>query len=170
MTDLIGRQLGQYTITALLGSGGMATVYRAQQASIRRDVAIKVIETKLTANPELIKRFEREAQTVAALDHPHILKVFDFGAQDDLLYLVMELKTGGSLAARLKASGKLSAQEVARYLDQISAALDHAHSRGVIHRDLKPQNVLLDQSGNAILSDFGVARILGDVTALTRSG
>ncbi len=72
MADLIGRQLGQYTITALLGSGGMATVYRAQQASVRRDVAIKVIETKLTENPEFIKRFEREAQTVAALDHPHI--------------------------------------------------------------------------------------------------
>jgi WD40 repeat protein len=170
MAGLIGRQLGQYTILATLGSGGMATVYRAQQTSIRRDVAVKVIETKLTDNPEFIRRFEREAQTVAALDHPHILKVFDFGSQDDLLYLVMELKTGGSLAARLKANGKLNAEEVARYLDQIGAALDHAHGRGVIHRDLKPQNVLLDQSNNAILSDFGIARIAGDMTRMTGSG
>jgi serine/threonine protein kinase len=83
MAGLIRRQLGQYTIIAMLGSGGMATVYRAQQTSIRREVAIKVIETKLTDDPEFIRRFEREAQTVAALDHPHILKVFDFGNQDD---------------------------------------------------------------------------------------
>jgi WD40 repeat protein/serine/threonine protein kinase len=169
VTGLIRRQLGQYTIIATLGRGGMATVYRAQQASIRREVAIKVIETKLTDDPQFIKRFKREAQTVAALDHPHILKVFDFGSQDDLLYLVMELKTGGSLAARLKANGKLNAEEVARYLDQIGAALDHAHNRGVIHRDLKPQNVLLDQDNNAILGDFGIARIMGEVTGLTDS-
>jgi Tol biopolymer transport system component len=170
MAGLIGRQLGQYTIIAALGSGGMATVYRAQQTSIRRDVAVKVIETKLTENPEFIRRFEREAQTVANLNHPHILKVFDFGNQDGLIYLVMELQAGGSLAARLKASGKLSAEEVARYLDQIGAALDHAHGRGVIHRDLKPQNVLLDQDNNAILSDFGIARIAGDMTRMTGSG
>ena len=170
MAGLIGRQLGQYTILAMLGSGGMATVYRAQQTSIRRDVAVKVIETKLTDNPEFIRRFEREAQTVANLNHPHILKVFDFGNQDGLIYLVMELQAGGSLAARLKANGKLSAEEVARYLDQIGAALDHAHGRGVIHRDLKPQNVLLDQDNNAILSDFGIARIAGDMTRMTGSG
>jgi WD40 repeat protein/serine/threonine protein kinase len=169
MAGLIGRQLGQYTIIAMLGSGGMATVYRAQQTSIRRDVAIKVIETKLTENPEFIRRFEREAQTVANLNHPHILKVFDFGNQDGLIFLVMELQEGGSLAARLKAGVKLNAEEVARYLDQIGAALDHAHGRGVIHRDLKPQNVLLDQDNNAILSDFGIARITGEFTALTRS-
>jgi WD40 repeat protein/tRNA A-37 threonylcarbamoyl transferase component Bud32 len=170
MAGLIGRQLGQYTIIAMLGSGGMATVYRAQQTSIRRDVAVKVIETKLTDNPEFIRRFEREAQTVANLNHPHILKVFDFGNQDGLIYLVMELQAGGSLAARLKANGKLDAEDVARYLDQIGAALDHAHNRGVIHRDLKPQNVLLDQDNNAILSDFGIARIAGDMTRMTGSG
>ncbi|PJF33705.1 MAG: serine/threonine-protein kinase, partial [Candidatus Thermofonsia Clade 1 bacterium] len=117
-----------------------------------REVAIKIIETKLTQNPEFIRRFEREAQTVAALSHPHILKLFDFGSQDDLLYLVMELVSGGSLAAHLKARGRLDAQEVSNYLDQIGKALDHAHARGVVHRDLKPQNVLLDQDGNAILT------------------
>ncbi|MDW8300678.1 MAG: protein kinase, partial [Anaerolineae bacterium] len=170
MADLVGRQLGQYLITGVLGSGGMATVYRAQQTSVKREVAVKVIETKLTRNPEFVKRFEREAQTVAALSHPHILKLFDFGNQDDLLYLVMELVSGGSLAARLRERGKLDAQEAAAYLEQVGKALDHAHARGVVHRDLKPQNILLDQDGNAILSDFGIARIAGEMTRMTGSG
>ena len=170
MAGLIGRQLGQYTITEMLGSGGMASVYRAQQASIGREVAIKVIPTEFARNPEFIERFIREAQIVAALDHPHILKVFDFGAQGGLLYIVMELKTGGSLAARLRATGRLSAEEVARHLAQIGAALDHAHNRGVIHRDLKPQNVLLDGENNAFLSDFGVARIANSMTRMTMTG
>jgi serine/threonine-protein kinase len=166
----MGRQLGQYIIIGVLGSGGMATVYRAQQTNVRREVAIKIIETKLTANSEFIRRFEREAQTVAALSHPHILKLFDFGNHEDLLYLVMELVSGGSLSARLKARGKLDAEEVAKYLDQIGAALDYAHAKGVVHRDLKPQNVLLDEAGNAILTDFGIARIAGDLTRMTGSG
>jgi serine/threonine-protein kinase len=170
MAGLIGRQLGQYTITEMLGSGDMATVYRAQQTSIRRDVAIKVIKTKLTDNPEFIRRFERGARIMVALNHPHILTIFEFGMQDDLLYLVTELQEGGSLAARLKANGKLSAEEVARYLDQIGAALDYVHSRSVIHRNLKPQNVLLDQDNNAILSGFSIARIAGDMTRMTGSG
>jgi serine/threonine protein kinase len=164
MAGLIGQQLGQYTITATLGSGGMATVYRARQASIERDVAIKVIKTELVNDHKFVERFRQEARIIAALDHLHIIKVFDFGTQDDLLYLVMELKTGGSLAAHLKARGKLNAEEAARYLDQIGAALDHAHSRSVIHRDLKPQNVLLDEQNNAFLSDFGIARIVSELS------
>ena len=170
MAGLIGRQIGQYTIIAMLGSGDMATVYRAQQTSIRRDVAIKVIETKLTTNREFIGRFQHGARIMVALNHPHILTIFEFGMQDDLLYLVTELQEGGSLAARLKANGKLSAEEVARYLDQIGAALDYVHSRSVIHRNLKPQNVLLDQDNNAILSGFSIARIAGDMTRMTGSG
>jgi WD40 repeat protein/serine/threonine protein kinase len=170
MAELIGRTLGQYTIIAKLGAGGMATVYRARQASVERDVAIKVIQTNLTQNPEFIKRFAREAQIVAALSHPHILKLFDFGNQGDLLYLVMELVSGGSLAARLKACGTLDASEVASYLEQIGKALDYAHARGVVHRDLKPQNVLLDETGNAILTDFGIVLIFGEATRMTASG
>jgi serine/threonine protein kinase len=169
MAGLIGQQLGQYEIIALLGEGGMATVYRARQGSIRRDVAVKVIEPRLARMGDFIKRFEREAQTVASLSHPHILKVFDYGQQGDLVYLVMELLTGGSLAALIR-QGPLEPAPTTRLIDQIASALDYAHQRGVIHRDLKPQNVLLDEAGNALLTDFGIAKILRQTTVLTQSG
>jgi len=171
MADLIGQRLGQYEIISLLGKGGMAKVYRARQVNVRRDVAIKVIESRLVETPEFVRRFEREAQTIANLNHPFILKLFDFGQHDDLLYLVMELQQGGSLNARIREQGPLSGEQTARYLDQISEALDYAHERGIIHRDLKPQNVLLDERGNAILTDFGIARIVdANTTALTGTG
>lgn len=169
MSELIGRKLGQYEITGLLGEGGIATVYRAHQTSIGRDVAIKIIESKLARSPEFIRRFEREANTIAALDHPHILKIYGFGREDDLLYLVMELKSGGSLTQAIRA-GRIAPDRVAHYLNQIAIALDYAHSRGVIHRDLKPQNVLLDQDGNVFLTDFGIAKLVDETTALTHSG
>ncbi|HRE46646.1 MAG TPA: protein kinase [Aggregatilineales bacterium] len=119
MNELIGRKLGQYEITALLGEGGMATVYRAHQTSVRRDVAVKIIESKLACNPEFIRRFERETMTIAALDHSHILKIHDFGREDNLLHLGMELKSGGSLIR----AEQLSAEQTAHYLDQIASAL-----------------------------------------------
>jgi len=170
MEDLTGLQLGQYTLLSKLGEGGMASVYRARQVSVERDVAVKVIESKLTHNSEFLRRFEREARTLAALDHPHILKIFDFGQQGDLLYLVMEIKTGGNLAT-LARTQTLSLQNIARLLGQIADALDYAHRNGVIHRDLKPQNILLDGSGNAILTDFGIAKLMSaDSTQLTQSG
>lgn len=169
MADLIGLKLGQYEITSLLGEGGMATVYRARQLNVKRDVAIKIIESRLARNPDFIKRFEREAQTIAALNHPHILKLFDFGQLDDLLYLVMELQPGGSLASLIR-RGNLPLEQVEDLLGQIASALDYAHEQGIIHRDLKPQNVLLDAKGHAILTDFGIAKVLNDTTALTASG
>src|ERR1700687_4669086 len=97
MAELIGQQVGQYEITGLLGEGGMSTVYRARQISIQRDVALKVIQARLTHDPDFVKSFEREAQMIASLSHAHILKVFDYGRQDDVVYLVMELLRGGSL-------------------------------------------------------------------------
>ncbi len=170
MANLIGQTLGQYEVTAFLGKGGMATVYRARQASINRDVAIKVIKPDLIESEEFKVRFTREAQVIATMSHPHILKVFDYGQHGDLVYLVMELLSGGSLADLLRSGGKLSLNETTRLLDQIAGALDYAHRRAIVHRDLKPQNVLLDEDKNAFLTDFGIAKLLGETSALTQSG
>ncbi|MCE7946943.1 MAG: hypothetical protein DYG88_05890 [Chloroflexi bacterium CFX4] len=174
MLDLIGKpfgQHGQYMITALLGEGGMAAVFRAQQLSVKRDVAIKVIKTGLLNMGEFVRRFEREAETVAALDHIHILKVFDYGQQGDMVYLVMQLLSGGSLADLIARSGGLSVTQAAKLLDQMAAALDYAHGQSIVHRDMKPHNVLLDQQGNAFLTDFGIAKLRNTSgTALTQSG
>src|SRR5262245_2260524 len=125
MSSLIGQRLGQYEIVALLGKGGMATVYRAHQSSMGRDVAIKVIKPDLAESGDFVSRFEREARTVAGLSHPHILKVFDYGQYGDLVYLVMELLKGGSLASLIH-TGALPPDTTGRIVDQIASALDYA--------------------------------------------
>jgi serine/threonine-protein kinase len=170
MANLIGQRFGQYDIISLLGKGGMASVYRARQISVDRDVAIKVMKSDLIADdPGFLTRFEREAKTVAALSQAHILKVFDYGQQGDTVYLVMELLTGGSLSSLIR-RGPLAVDHAAQILDQITGALDYAHRRGIVHRDLKPANVLLDEGGDAFLTDFGIAKLLRETTALTQSG
>ncbi|MBX3086839.1 MAG: serine/threonine protein kinase, partial [Anaerolineae bacterium] len=171
MTNLSGRRLGQYTIVDVIGTGGMAMVYRARQENMRRDVAIKIIQSSLAQNADFIRRFEREAQTIASLSSPHILKVFDYGQQEDAIYIVMELLTGGNLADEIRRE-PMQFERIAELLSQISLALDYAHSRGIIHRDLKPQNVLLDEQGNGILTDFGIAKLMqdGGDTRLTQTG
>jgi len=172
MAGLIGQRLGQYEILGVLGEGGMATVYRAMRQVPRSEVAVKVIKTSaFTADTlgEFLRRFEREAETIASLSHPHILKLFDYGQQGDTVYLVMELLRGGSLAALIR-QGTLTLEQTCAILDQIASALDYAHEQGVVHRDMKPQNVLLDKQGNAILTDFGIAKITTVHTELTHSG
>jgi len=169
MPSLSGTKLGQYEIIELLGEGGMATVYRARQASINRDVAIKIIKMGLGKTLNFALRFEREAQTVAKLTHPHILKIFDYGQQDEIVYLVMELQTGGNLADLIRKE-PLSFTTISRLLGQLASALDYAHRRGIVHRDLKPQNVLIDAEGNAILTDFGIAKLLTENTSFTMTG
>src|SRR5579859_5231246 len=170
MSNLIGQRLGQYEIISLLGRGGMATVYRARQSSVNREVAVKIITPELASGgPDFVTRFEREAQTVANLSHPHILRVFDYGREGSMVYLAMELLRGGSLAD-LVSKGPLPLSDAMRMLDQIGSALDYAHRNGIIHRDMKPQNVLLDDSGNAYLTDFGIAKILSDANTLTQTG
>lgn len=170
MLELIGQTIGQYEILELLGTGGMATVFRARHIPMDREVALKIIETKLARDPEFVRRFEREARTVVNLSHPHIIKVFDFGREGELFYLAMELHIGGSLARRVQI-GAFSTDRAMRLLDQIASALDYAHSEGLVHRDLKPQNVLLDKQGNAILTDFGIARMLvSGQTRFTQTG
>ncbi len=171
MNDLSGSALGPYQLKTIIGKGGMATVYRAYQPSMDRDVAIKILAPDLTHDPEFIARFEREAQIIAGLQHPNILTVYDFGRANGLMYLVMRLMEGGNLARELK-RGAMGPERALRLARQIAAALDHAHRRGIVHRDLKPTNVLLDDQDNAYLTDFGIAKMITGTPAagLTMTG
>ena len=165
-----GTRLGPYEILAPLGAGGMGEVYRAHDSRLGRDVAIKVLPPHLAATPELRARFEREARTISQLNHPHICTLHDVGHQDGTDYLVMELLEGETLAHRLE-KGPLPIAEVLTLGAQIADALDRAHRAGVVHRDLKPGNVMLTKSG-AKLMDFGLARaagMAGAPSALTES-
>jgi hypothetical protein len=159
MTLTPGTRLGPYEITAPLGAGGMGEVYRARDARLGRDVAVKVLPASLSSRPEVRARFEREAKTVSSLNHPHICTLHDVGREGDTDYLVMELVEGETLAQRLS-RGALPSAEVLKLGTQIADALERAHRAGVIHRDLKPGNVMLTKSG-AKLMDFGLARATG---------
>jgi len=151
--------IGRYEVKSELGRGGMATVYHAYDPRFKRDVAIKVLPREFLHDPSFRARFEREAQTIAALEHTAIVPVYDFGEQSGVPYFVMRLMPGGSLADHLKQKGSLTLQEVSRIFNRLAPALDHAHSKGVIHRDLKPGNILFDQNNDSYLSDFGIAKL-----------
>jgi Tol biopolymer transport system component len=151
-----GTRLGPYEVVAPLGAGGMSEVYRAKDTRLGREVAIKVLPEHLTANPEILARFEREARTISSLNHPHICTLYDVGREGDVEYLVMELVEGETLAQRLE-RGPLPTTEILKLGIQIADALDRAHRAGIVHRDFKPGNVMLTKSG-AKLMDFGLAR------------
>jgi serine/threonine protein kinase len=153
----IGTRLGPYEVLAFIGAGGMGEVYRARDSRLGRDVAVKVLAQHLSASPEIRARFEREARTVSLLNHPHICVLHDVGREGDIDYLVMELVEGETLASRLS-RGPLPSAEVLRLGAQIADALDRAHRAGVIHRDLKPGNVMLTPQGQVKLMDFGLAK------------
>ena len=157
--DLIGKTLGQFEIIEEVGRGGMASVYRARQASINRIVAVKVLPRSLLHDPSFYERFTREVDLVAHLEHPHILPIYDYGEVDGTPYIAMRYLAGGSMAQWIR-RGLPPLDKLAKPIEQVSAALDYAHQEGVIHRDLKPGNILLDENGNAYLSDFGIARVL----------
>jgi len=170
MDNLVGRNIGRHQIVSVLGQGGMGTVYAAYDPNFQRNIAIKVLPPTFSHQPEIRARFEREARTIAALEHPTIVPVYDFGQENGQLYIVMRLLSGESLAERLN-KGPLSLDEVKRILRSLASALDYAHSRGVIHRDLKPGNILFDEEENAFLSDFGIAKLVLDTSInLTGAG
>jgi hypothetical protein len=159
--SLIGRQLDEYRLVALLGHGGMARVYRALDLNLKRFAAIKVIDTQHRDDPEYLVRFEREAQTIAQLDHPHIVRLYRYGNVDGLFYMAMQYIQGATLEyvlASYRADGVfIDPAEAMHIIKEVCLALDYAHDRGVIHRDVKPSNIMLDRHGQAILTDFGLA-------------
>jgi serine/threonine protein kinase len=152
-----GMRLGPYAIEAPLGAGGMGQVYAAADTRLNRRVAIKVLAAGMAGDPSLTLRFEREAQAIAALNHPNICTLYDVGKHEGLDYLVMELVEGQSLADRI-AAGPLPLDQALAYAIQIADALDAAHTRGIVHRDLKPGNVMLTKDGAKLL-DFGLAKL-----------
>src|SRR5438477_11999712 len=153
------RRLASYTLLEPIGHGGMAVVYRARQESLDRTVAVKVLSENLAASSEFMERFRREARTAASMRHPNVITVHDFGEDDrGVPYLVLEYMGGPTLADLMDVG--LDDQRIPDLLDQIAAGLDYAHARGVIHRDIKPGNVLITEEGRAVLTDFGLAWLL----------
>ncbi len=169
MSELIGKTLGKYQIVIRVGRGGMARVYKAYQASLDRYVALKVLHGHLAEESDFIERFEREATAVARLRHPNIVQVYDYDDQDDLYFIVMEFIEGPTLKAELAERRKrsnedgenqFSLDEVSRIVGTLADAIDYAHSRGMIHRDLKPGNIMFSSDGDVLLTDFGLARMV----------
>src|SRR5713226_6978172 len=156
-----GTRLGPHEILSAIGAGGMGEVYRARDTRLNRIVAIKVLPTHLADRSELRERFEREARTIASLNHPHICTLYDIGQQDGVDYLVMEYLEGETLAHRLL-KGALPLEQVLQYAIEIADALDKAHRKSVTHRDLKPGNIMLTKTGTKLL-DFGLAKLKQEV-------
>ncbi|MGH2501679.1 MAG: serine/threonine-protein kinase, partial [Ktedonobacterales bacterium] len=170
MVDLNGHTFGQYRLTQVIGRGGMAQVYQGVQSNLDRDVAIKVIPARIEqpSDHQFLDRFVHEARTLAKLPHPYIVPIFDFGVDSDWAYLIMEYIMGGSVRDHLNSADKLgqrlSMPWALMILEQAALALDFAHQNGVVHRDVKPANMLLRHPQLLLLSDFGVATLLQDRT------
>ena len=171
--DLTGVTLGKYRLVEKLGQGGMAQVYKAYQADLDRYVAVKVLHPHLTGDEDFGARFRREARAVAALEHPNIVRVYDFDADQGVAFLVMEHLAGASLKSLLRdldcRGERMDLSEIVRIVSALADALDHAHRQGVVHRDFKPANVIMTPEGRPVLTDFGIARMV-DATTITESG
>jgi hypothetical protein len=161
-TPLTGQTLGKTTIHDLLGQGGMATVYKGYQPDIDRYVAVKVMSPLPGQDSAFVERFKLEARTIARLQHPHILPLYDFGQEQGLLYLITAFAPGGSISDLIQ-QGPLPIATVERLLREVAGALDYAHRQNIIHRDIKPANILLDREGHALLADFGIVKLLSNM-------
>ncbi|MGZ9235001.1 MAG: serine/threonine protein kinase, partial [Anaerolineales bacterium] len=155
-----GQMLGPYRIINQIGRGGMATVYKAYQASVDRYVAVKVLPSQLAESKEFAARFQQEARFIANLEHPHILPVFDYGESEGVAYFVMRYLEAGTLKDKMESGRPLPLDDIDRIFTQLADALSYAHGHGIVHRDLKPANALIDSRGNVFLTDFGIARLL----------
>ena len=158
---LIGKQLGEYRLEALLAQGGMARVYRAVDVRLRRQAVVKVIDPHFHNDPDYLMRFEREARAIARLDHPNIVRLYRFDKQADRLYMAMQQVEGADLETVLagyRADKEfMKPDDARRIIREVCSALDYAHQKGIIHRDVKPANILLDRQGRVFLTDFGLA-------------
>ena len=159
--SLIGKTINGYEMLDVVGRGGMAAVYRAQQVSMNRVVAVKVLPEKYVNDDTYLQRFEQEVAIVAKLEHRNIVPVHDYGEYNGRPYIVMRYMAGGSVDDLLD-NGALDIETIVNIIEQIAPALDYAHTKNVLHRDLKPSNVLMDDGGGAYLTDFGIARVLGE--------
>src|SRR5712691_8519812 len=157
MTLAAGTRLGPYEILSPLGAGGMGEVYKARDSKLKRDVAIKVLPRSLASDPDTLARFEREAKAVAALSHPNILAIHDFGTHAGTAYAVMELLEGETLRGKLDA-GPITQKQAVDYALQVAKGLSAAHERGIVHRDLKPENLFVSKDGHLKILDFGLAK------------
>ncbi len=170
MSTLLGTTLsGRYRLKARIGSGGMSTVYRAFDETLQRQVAIKLMNREVASDSDQLERFRREARAVAQLSHPHIVGVIDAGEDDSRPYIVFEYVEGETLKERIRRQGRLPVGEAVAYAIEVARALGVAHARHIVHRDVKPQNVLIDEEGSAKVTDFGIARTL-DEEGLTADG
>ncbi|HEX5240267.1 MAG TPA: protein kinase, partial [Candidatus Limnocylindrales bacterium] len=160
---------GRYRLVELLGQGGMATIYRARDSQLERDVAVKVLRPEYGADPDFVARFRQEAQSAASLNHPNVVAVFDYGTDPAGPYIVMELVDGEDLASIVRRGGPLPPRQAARLTAQVARALAAAHGHGIVHRDVKPGNVLVARDGRVKVTDFGIARALSE-SALTLPG
>jgi serine/threonine-protein kinase len=173
MATLTGKTLGKYQVLERIGRGGMADVYKGRHARLDRLVAIKVLHSHLAEGEDFLARFEREARAVACLKHPNIVQVYDFDVENDTVYMVMEYIAGGNLRLQLEqafqAKRYLGLTSIQQILHQVGRGLDHAHAQGMLHRDVKPANILLREDGQTVLADFGIARIVSS-THFTATG
>lgn len=168
MKDLIGADLGNYHILEEVGRGGMATVFKAVDLTSSQEVAIKILSPYVAQEPKFKARFDQEIEVLLNLQHPNIVPVLDYGEIGDYSYIVMPFLTAGTLSQRLN-QGPLPLKAAADVVHQISQALDYAHARGVVHRDLKPSNIMISDDGQALLTDFGFARVADNSLSLTGS-
>src|SRR5437868_3008446 len=170
MSTLLGTTLsGRYRLEARIGAGGMSTVYRALDETLQRQVAIKLMNREVASDSDQLERFRREARAVAQLSHPYIVNVIDAGEDEGRPYIVFEYVEGETLKDRIRRMGRLPVAEAVGYAVEIARALGYAHQRHIVHRDVKPQHVLIDAEGSAKVTDFGIARSLGQ-EGLTAGG
>src|SRR5229473_382993 len=154
-----GTKLGPYVIVSPAGAGGMGEVYQARDARLNREVAIKVLPAAFVRDPERLRRFQQEAQAVAALNHPNILAVHDFGEHEGSPYMVSEFLEGETLRERLR-PGTLPVRKATEYAEQVARGLAAAHEKGIVHRDLKPENIFVMRDGRVKILDFGLAKLV----------